>query len=1205
MAGKAITKFAVLAFSALATAWGANVDLATVPLTSGVTKTVRPNIYFILDDSGSMDYDYMPESIEKDKEDNKACFRNHGRNTIYYNPDVTYAAPKNADGTDFADSNTTYTRAKTDGFDRNSSTTNLSETRSQTIYVDTQIDLGNNPFSTSRNSRDVTVTSNRHGLPNGTSITISGATSFNGINPNGSYTISNANTNTFQIRVGNNANASSSGGGPNAVISYKRATTVAVPIYGWYEYRANPTSPPSTCAADSSYDWRWPETDAEKRNFTNWYSYYRTRMLMMKSATGRAFADIGDEFRVGYSTIGETGTSGTNFLKIARFDSSHRADWYSRLYGAGCTKPGGCGTPLRGALSKAGRLYAGKLLTGNDDPVQYSCQQNFTILTTDGYWNTRGGESNEYTATKEDGRTKVGDQDGGRDVPRPYYEAGKYENTLADIAMYYYKTDLRPDTLADKLGGLTDDGARIPVTKNNVPTGSQDGANWQHMNTFTLGLGVSGKLGYDENYLTGGSADYNAILQGNKNWPNPNTSSDDNTVVERIDDLWHAAVNGRGRYLSAENPDTLVSALRKTLASISVTEGSAAAAATSTLEPVAGDNFAYVAQYTTGFWHGNLQAREINVTTGELSPTVIWAAQTKLASKVQANSDTRTIYTFSSEAANKLKPFDSANLTAEKSAGYFSASSSNPSGALTQYTLWSAEQRSAATPDAMIAFLRGQRQHEDRATNETRLFRERQQVLGDIVNAAPVFVRRPPFNYSDAGYHDFVADQTDPSSPRAGMVYVGANDGMLHAFDADTGVERWAYVPSAVIPRLYRLADASYASNHEYHVDGPITVGDAYDATAKEWRTVLVGGLGRGGKAYYALDVTNPSSPKALWEFSTAQDADLGYTYGNPILTKRASDGRWVVLFASGYNNTGGDSKGRLYVVDAFTGAKLDEIVTSELVTDPNLSGIAKITNWVLNTLVDNTTQYVYGGDLSGALWRFDLNTGTSQRLGRTSATAGNLPITVRPEVGRVKDGAGTYHRVVYFGTGRYLGLGDLAGTAPSSTIKQGIFAVKDKGTDLGVLTDDDAALVEQALDVSGDAEGLARKIANPVAVNWQEDNGWYLKTPVGERMNVDLRLQLGTLVVIANEPNDDYCVVGGKSWLYALDYRTGTAVTGREVAWTIGASIATAVSIVILPTHDMFALVTRADGTVEPKKVQRRSGSAVGVRRVSWREIF
>ena len=187
---------------------------------------------------------------------------------------------------------------------------------------------------------------------------------------------------------------------------------------------------------------------------------------------------------------------------------------------------------MRGALSKAGRYYAGKVLTGNDDPVQYSCQQNFTILTTDGYWNTTD-ETSTYVAKREDNVTDVGDQDGVTGTARPFLDSGKYPNTLADIAMYYYKTDLRP---TGSLGGLNDDGVRIDVSKNNVPSTAQDTADLQHMTTFTLGLGVSGDLAYSENYLSGGSADYNAILQGTKNWPNPLTVA---AVDQRYGDRTH------------------------------------------------------------------------------------------------------------------------------------------------------------------------------------------------------------------------------------------------------------------------------------------------------------------------------------------------------------------------------------------------------------------------------------------------------------------------------------------------------------------------------------------------------------------------------------------------------------------------------------------------------------------------------------------
>ena len=508
----------------------------------------------------------------------------------------------------------------------------------------------------------------------------------------------------------------------------------------------------------------------------------------------------------------------------------------------------------------------------------------------------------------------------------------------------------------------------------------------------------------------------------------------------------------------------------------------------------------------------------------------------------------------------------------------------------------------------MIDFIRGQTGFEDEdandvvvsparrlISNENRLFRDRDYALGDIVNTSPVYVQSPPFNYGDAGYaafkdlhrKKFNADGSVSDPGRLGAVYVGANDGMLHAFRADTGVELWAYIPSAVVPNLYKLADAAYANNHQFYVDGPITVGDAYNGT--EWKTVLVGGLGRGGKAYFALDVTDPANPKALWEFGTApaRDDDLGYSYGNAILTKRSSDGKWVVVFSSGYNNDtgGGDSKGRLYVVDAFTGAKLNEFVTGS-VADADVSGIAKINNWVLDTLIDNVTRYVYGGDLGGSLWRFDLEetveADAAQRLGRTSATAGNQPITVKPELARIKDNGGNYQRVIYFGTGRYLGFDDLKPGAPSSAIAQAIYAVKDTGADLGVFSDaGEGNLVEQTLLYKWTATTDPRTIQNPQPVDWATRNGWYMELPVGERVNVDPRLQLGTLAVVSNVPKDDYCKFGGKSFLYKLDFATGTAVnttTDKGVGTYISGSLATGLTLIRLPNNKLVALVTLAD---------------------------
>ncbi len=1198
---KSAAAVVALGFCAVQTAGAVDVDLSTSPLVSGISKVVPPNIFFVLDDSGSMANDYMPDSVNGNN--SKNCFRNWGYNKIYYNPNVTYTPPLKADGSSYP--NATYPDANDNGYASGGSTTNLGQTQTVTVTDTIVVNLGNNPLSTTNGSRTVVVTSTAHGLTTGTRVTISGATNVGSRSINGTYTITRIDANHYSIQINNNAKSTQTGGGNSVRESHDVTSTVTRNVWFYADYTADPSAPPDTCQADGAYT-VVPWTAADQQNVANWHSYYRTRILMMKTASGRAFATVGDKYRVGFTAISEKGTNSARFLNIKKFDATQKAAWYTLLYSQSASGY----TPLRGAVSKAGRLYAGKLISGNTDPVQYSCQQNFTILTTDGYWNTQdespsnngtgGTASSNYGPYRENNTTRVGNSDGG--LAAPYGDT--YTDTLADVAMYYYKTDLRP---TGSIGGMPDGGTtRLDVSTDNVPIAGNDTAEWQHMTLFGIGLGVAGTLDYNENYLNGGSPSYNAILQGTP-WPDPNTTSTATDIDVRIDDLWHAAVNGRGQYLSASNPDSVVSALAKTLAAISVTNASAAAAATSSLEPVAGDNFAYVAQYTTGLWYGDLQARDINLTSGALSATASWSAQAQLATKISAAGDTRSIYTFNPSGTNNIKSFVSANLTAEKTANYFRSSASNPGGKLLQYDLWtSAQQTTVATQDAMIGFIRGQNGLEDESTNTDKLFRDRTFALGDIVDSSPVFVSKPPFKYADTGYTAYATSQ----ATRTAMVYVGANDGMLHAFNAETGAEAWAYIPSEVIPNLYKLADAGYANNHQFFVDGPITVGDAYDSSASAWKTILIAGLGRGGKSYFALDVTDPANPKALWEFGAAScarcstvDNDMGYSYGNAVLTKRSSDSRWVVVFASGYNNTGGDSKGRLYVVDALTGAKLEEIITDNAVTDPNLSGIAKINNFVTNTLVDNSTRYVYGGDLAGSLWRFDLSSSVSVRLGRTAGAAGDQPITVRPEIGRVQDNSGTYNRVIYFGTGRYLGLNDLTSTSTSTTVPQAFYGVKDTGASLGDLTSVGANLVAQTLNASVNP----RTIPNPAPVDWSAKNGWYVTLPAGERVNVDPRLQLGSLVAVSNIPREDYCSVGGTSLLYVLDYKTGAAVysdSTMQVGFPVGSSLATGLTLIRLPNGQLIAIVTEADTTVRAMNVRVVSGIAGAVRRLGWREI-
>jgi type IV pilus assembly protein PilY1 len=1186
--------------------------LADAPLVTGLAKVISPNIFFILDDSGSMDSEYMPDGINTNSA--KLCYRNFGYNTIYYNPATTYDPPLKSDGTSYA--NATFTAAYKNGYNTGSGTDDLSSTTSTPNYGDITagtVAMGVNPLAQANNSRTVTVTHagtaiGGHTLASGDRVTFTGLTgtsagvnlaNLNGIQWPITVTASNKYTFAYTNAQGSRASANTAAVGGivgMATYVYTGVTSYTVTDNFYYAiYNLSPTSPVSTCSGDgnapytlktaTTYQPTGRTVAAEQTNFANWYSYYRTRLLMAKSSAGRAFSTVSDKYRVGFTTISDTGLSAGKSLVVKKFDATQKSDWYTKLYGISASSY----TPLRGALSKAGRYYAGKVtgaLAGSDnDPIQYSCQQNFTILTTDGYWNTNT-ESSSYGPLKEDNTTNVGDVDGSG-VPRPQLDDKKISDTLADVAAYYYKTDLRPTTAN---GGLTDEGTHIDVASNNVPTSATDSANYQHMTTFTMGFGVDGTLKPpDKN----GDNDLTALTQGTKVWPDPISSGEG---PARIDDLWHAAIDGHGSYLSAKSPDQVEKGLTDMLQKIQTRKGSASAAATSNLQPVAGaDNLAFIAQYQSVTWVGDLLARDVNPLTGVISATNTWSAQAKLDTQVAAAADTRAIYTFSSAATNKLKSFEPANLTSEKTAGYFKASQLSQNGG------WTLAQKTAATDDALINYLRGQTGNEEIGDGSiTDLFRDRAHALGDIANAAPAYVGKPPFSYLDTGYAAFLA----ANKSRAPVVYAGGNDGMLHAFDATKtgGKELWAYIPSMMIPNLYKLADHNYSDNHRFFVDGPIAVNDAYNGST--WSTVLVGGLGHGGRGYYALDVTDPANPKALWEFTSAQDSDLGYSYGNAVITKRASDDKWVVIVASGYNNSSpGDGKGRIFVLDAFTGTKLSEIITDSTVNDEQRSGIARINNYVDNSPINNVTQYVYGGDLDGALWRFDItassNAGVSQLLGRT-ATAGTRkqPITVQPELAKIRDGAGNWHRVVYFGTGRYLGPNDITNSDPSNGVSQAVYAVVDTGASLGLFTSTGAKLVPQTLDTSA----TPRKINPLAAVDWQTNNGWYVATPNNERFNIDPVLQLGTLVMVANIPEQDYCHSTGRSIVYQFNYKSGNVEAANEYEEQIVGSNASQTNGGA--GNVIFTHIGDDSEPITEKCKNCGAPGATGVTRVSWREI-
>jgi type IV pilus assembly protein PilY1 len=1224
-------------------------EISNAPLASASTAQIPPNVMFVLDASGSMNSEHMPDNINGRYDNKRVGSMSHLCNTLYYNPSVTYPPAKKADGSSFA--NASFSSAENDPFssDSPSGTTDLrSKFRPWGDWGETR----------------------------GSYFQYTGA-DWNGL------------TATQRDTECRRDGGGGDGTGKN----------------GW-----------------TTTNWKKVEVSAaEEQNFANWFSYYRTRLLLMKSAAGHAFNSLNDSFRVGFITIcpqdnADCDSDTTNYtvsaskyLKIDNFTATHKQAWYNKFY----AQRGSSYTPLRQALSRVGRHYGGKTDGINsgmpDDPIQYSCQQNFAILTTDGYWNYGYGRRIDgSTMDQQDGNFLVtpypmldgqmvtqttvttdeeyyhrwrdncsGSTDGytrrqrrtktvitsvdpqGNSTSSTSYSPdsqgtqtsgcwpsgptswttigtpvvstpvpgslGGVANTLADVAAYYYNTDLRPAGAKNAKGDLVDTD-NVPKSGDGI---EDDKAKHQHMTTFTLGLGVSGTLNFQDDYKKG-TGDFPALRDGTKVWPNPdpfNSSNDQNP--SRIDDLWHAAVNGRGQAFSATDPVSLAVSLTTALTAIQAQLASAAAAATSSLEPTLTDRLVFTPTYTTAEWSGEVQAHEIDLASGAVQTDKIWSAQEKLDARVNAKCDTRKILLHRPGAANNLvdftwntdtcdtsgapvgSPASALDATEQAFFGSTQVSTLTQWGLMTDGTAPTVNQKAAAAGANIVNFVRGQRGKEQFEPNDLdKLYRSRQHVLGDIVNSQPVYVRQPYFEYGDTGYSDFKTTYKD----RTAMVYVAANDGMLHAFNGTSdkvagGEESWAIIPREVLPRLHRLADTNWSKLHEYTVDGTPTVGDVYDPLAKEWRTIMVAPLNKGGRAYYAIDITDPDPTKVkmLWEFSNASDSDLGYSYGNPIISK-LENGQWVVFVTSGLNNVSpGDGQGYLYVLDAMTGALIHKIGT-KVGSTGTPSGLTKIRNWVGgNASVDNTTARVYGVDLQGNVWRFDVNnklgnpSGPSAELLATVKDAYDIaqPITTRPELAEVGSPPTPF---VYVATGRYLGASDV-----TDKQVQSIYAIRDPLTSTPV-TNLRSELTKRTMTTDGTNRFTCTTAQkdDPTCDPNNSPKGWYVDLiDTGERVNVDMKLQLGTLVVASNVPGNTACEPGGYSYKNYFDYATGLSPAGQfqPVGARLSSALAVGINIIRLPDGRIVVIGMDSSGTPQTFEAPIKSGAPTG-KRITWREI-
>lgn len=970
----------------------------------------------------------------------------------------------------------------------------------------------------------------------------------------------------------------------------------------------------------------------EMTNFANWYVYYKSRLQMMKTSLGIAFSPITSNYKVGYVKLSTAGAGGAVELKPADFTGSARESWYSLLYNT--TSSGA--TPIRTAMDNVGRMYANLSPYAYDagsEVVQYPCQQNFLILTTDGYWNgssTANVSSNDNVANPARFCTQARGCVDARVQAQP---------SIADVALHWYNGGSSTGTTS--LRRDLEDMSRA----GSVPAGAGENTHL-HMNTYTLGLGVDGVMTYEPNYDTAPRAggDFYNLVTGaatgcpwNNNgpyvWPDPQTGVSANTVQERVDDLWHAAINGHGKYFSAQEPRDVVNGLSQALSNMQIRSGAAAAAATSTPNVTQSDNDIFSSTFTTVKWFGELLDQKIDITDGSANTAPVWSSHSTLGRQVAAATDARTIVMMNPAGAvgSDTLPFTFGNMSGAM-AGWFS----NKCAALAQCTQLSSADKAIVNDGAnMVNWLRGQQQYADDVrfrryaitpTTPAGATGPLPIVLGDIASSKPAYVRAPLADYPDTTYIGFKSARVDPANAlfRRGAVFVAANDGMVHAFDGASGSELWAYVPRITMKKLPGLASSTYGTNHQYTTDGSPEVADikVTIGATRQWRTILVAGLNAGGRGYYALDITDThAAPKQLWEFCAdasvcaRSDADIGLTFGNPQFGTLA-DGRWVVFLTSGYNNVsgidgvaGGDGKGYLYVLDAYTGELLKKIPTgSGDTTTP--SGLARITAISNDPATDPRATYVYGGDLLGQMWRFDFTATNGTVAVLKMGDAGVLkPITTRPDVTlcgvpatSTTDGVTSTvlqgQRMVLWGTGRLLDVPDT-----SNTDQQSLYVIKDSGATVNVRG---PAMVRQILSQPDDNTNSAVYAITDNAVDLAQRDGWYLDFALnaGERMNLDPQIISGVANLVTNMPtSSSSCSVGGSSNLYQLNVCNGHSVRNYPAGITLSnASAAVGYVVVRLPDGQQKIITTLADGTKKTDRgVEEVSAEA---HRVGWRRV-
>ena len=728
--------------------------------------------------------------------------------------------------------------------------------------------------------------------------------------------------------------------------------------------------------------------DQARQNFANWLTYHRRREYRAKASVAEVIKNL-KGVRMGILSI--NGTAIVPLKPVGVWKEGLYYDETTALLQELYNCDAGGETPLREGLQDIGNYYR-----SNSNSLTHYKGQSVAGNAPPYFQEAEGGACQQSIAiVMTDGyysnnikNLKVGNADG--DDTSLYDDrcyADALSETLADVAMYYYENDLSPDPKDAPPGEGLPDRVYNPEL---VYKRSPDKAPHQHMVTYAMTLGVTGNLKPDDYEADSASLHYlkkkdkKNLTYGNyPNWPGKLEAKS----KETIDDLFHATANGRGRFLTDSDSRHMARTLTELTNNVLDRTGSSSSITinkNSRHGEIRGDLLMFQAGYITADWSGDVSAYRIDSITGEiLGDGPAWSA---------------------AESLNSM-PWNQRNILSYN--GSFGIEFNEDQLADVHKTGLGPDYRD------LVGYIKGD------AIDGHRI---RSSKLGDIVHSSPVL--------------------------EEGVLYVGANDGMLHAFEIQShrdgeikGDEIFAYIPSVVLENLIGLADPGY--RHKYYVDLTPTVTKGKGLLGgDDFQTILVGGLGKGGKGYFALDISDPGSMSAenvLWEFPNAvsQDEtnDIGFSFSKPLVVRTNSlgdDESWVVLFGNGYESANGNAT--LYLLNPKTGDIIKKIVADNPSID---SGNGLSSPIAVDVNADEKVDFVYAGDLKGNLWKFDLtgpiavewevayNDGTyDQPVFKAQGPGGaGQPITSKPEVMLHPGGHGL---MVFFGTGQFLGNSDL-----------------------------------------------------------------------------------------------------------------------------------------------------------------------------------